>query len=109
MLIQMATKSSGEGRHDEAAIVAEDAVRIFRRLRETVENEEVISDLAASLVNFAAFLSNVNRLDEAHSASGEAVQILRSISAAGDDKLLLDLAVALTSHSYHLAGIARLE
>ena len=96
------------GRADEALAAIEEAVKHYRVLA-AASAERFLPDLAMSLNNLFAGLSDVGRADEALAAIEEAVKHCRVLAAASAERFLPDLATSLNNLFAGLSDVGRAD
>uniref|UniRef100_UPI0028526DD7 tetratricopeptide repeat protein n=1 Tax=Schaalia odontolytica TaxID=1660 RepID=UPI0028526DD7 len=95
---------SAVGERNEALEAAREAVRLRRALAEA-SPAAYAPDLAMSLTNLAAFLSEVGKQDEALEAAREAVRLRRALAEASPQAYTPNLAMSLTNLANILSAV----
>ncbi|WP_327713284.1 tetratricopeptide repeat protein (plasmid) [Streptomyces sp. NBC_00464] len=101
----LAMALSHAGLRDNALTTAQDAHAAWQRLARTTPAYE--SDLAASLINLGANLSEMGRRAEALTATEQAVEIYRRLAAGNPDAYESDLAASLSNLGANLSEMGR--
>lgn len=97
----------GVGQREQALMVSQEAVRLYRELADT--DPDAVSNLATVLNNHAAILGEVGRPADAVLISMEALEYARELVLTDRDTNLPLLAMTLVNHAAWLADAGQLQ